>query len=92
MLCAPNDVDIVLHVETTRGIASETARALESLGYELAPSIEERNHAAHRFKREESTNDQRTAPDHSRAHHHGERAIAVRRGRPQGRCVSDRLT
>ncbi|RHW23927.1 hypothetical protein D0Z08_27160 [Nocardioides immobilis] len=28
-----NDVFIVLHVETTRGIASETARALESLDY-----------------------------------------------------------
>ncbi|GAA4823504.1 hypothetical protein GCM10025786_34530 [Nocardioides caeni] len=49
-----NDVDIVLHVETTRGIASETARALESLGYELAPSIDERNSTAHRFKRGES--------------------------------------
>ncbi len=52
-----NDVDIVLHVETTRGIASETARALESLGYELAPSIDDRNNAAHRFKRGESTVD-----------------------------------
>lgn len=49
-----NDVDIVLHVETTRGIASETARALESLGYELAPPIDERNNTAHRFKRGES--------------------------------------
>lgn len=38
-----NDVDIVLHVETTRGIASETARALESLGYELSPSIDDRD-------------------------------------------------
>jgi len=46
-----NDVDIVLHVETTRGIASETARALESLGYEVAPSIDERSNTAHRFKR-----------------------------------------
>ncbi|WP_221177310.1 hypothetical protein [Nocardioides marmoriginsengisoli] len=52
-----NDVDIVLHVETTRGIASETARALESLGYELAPSIDERNNTAHRFKRGVSTVD-----------------------------------
>jgi hypothetical protein len=34
-----NDVDIVLHVETTRGVAGETASALESLGYELTPSI-----------------------------------------------------
>jgi len=52
-----NDVDIVLHVETTRGIASETARALESLGYEVAPSIDERSNTAHRFKRGESTVD-----------------------------------
>lgn len=29
-----NDVDVVLHVETTRGVASESARALESLGYD----------------------------------------------------------
>ena len=43
-----NDIDIVLHVETTRGIASETGRALEALGYELAPSIDERNNTAHR--------------------------------------------
>lgn len=29
-----NDVDVVLHVETTRGLAAATATALESLGYE----------------------------------------------------------
>ncbi len=52
-----NDVDMVLHVETTRGIASETARALEALGYKLASSIDERNNTAHRFKRGESTVD-----------------------------------
>ncbi len=52
-----NDVDIILHVETTRGIASETARALESLGYELSPSIDDRNNTAHRFKRGEATVD-----------------------------------
>ena len=52
-----NDIDIVLHVETTRGVASETARALESLGYELAPSIDERNNTAHRFRRGGSTVD-----------------------------------
>jgi hypothetical protein len=52
-----NDVDIVLHVETIRGIASETAKALESLGYELAPSIDERDNTAHRFKRGASTVD-----------------------------------
>jgi len=58
-----NDVDIVLHVETTRGVASETARALESLGYELAPSIDERNNTAHRFKRRESAVDVTSGPD-----------------------------
>lgn len=52
-----NDVDIVLHIETTRGVATETASALESLGYALAPSIDERNNTAHRFKRGESTVD-----------------------------------
>lgn len=52
-----NDVDIVLHVETTRGIASEAARALESLGYELSPPVDDRNNIAHRFKRGEATVD-----------------------------------
>lgn len=52
-----NDVDIVLHVETTRGVASETASALESLGYQLTPSIDERNNTAHRFKRGDATVD-----------------------------------
>jgi len=40
-----NDVDIVLHVETTRGVAAQTASALESLGYQLTPSIDDRNSA-----------------------------------------------
>lgn len=52
-----NDVDIVLHVETTRGIAAQTAKALESLGYEFRPSIDDRNDTAHRFKRGDSTVD-----------------------------------
>lgn len=52
-----NDVDIVLHVETTRGVAGETASALESLGYELTPSIDDRNNTAHRFKRGDATVD-----------------------------------
>lgn len=49
-----NDVDIVLHVETTRGVASEAARALESIGYVFRPSIDERNKVAHRFTRADS--------------------------------------
>ena len=52
-----NDVDIVLHVETTRGIAAATAKALESLGYEFTPSIDDRNETAHRFKRGDSRGD-----------------------------------
>jgi hypothetical protein len=49
-----NDVDIVLHVETIHGVASETALALESLGYELTPSIDSRRDTAHRFRRGDS--------------------------------------
>lgn len=49
-----NDIDIVLHVETTRGVASEAARALESIGYVFSPSIDDRNSIAHRFTRSES--------------------------------------
>jgi hypothetical protein len=41
-----NDVDIVLHVETTRGVAATAATALESLGYELAPSTDPRVESA----------------------------------------------
>ena len=44
----------MLHVETTRGVASEAVRALESIGYEFSPSIDERNNIAHRFTRAES--------------------------------------
>lgn len=59
-----NDVDIVLHVETTRGVAAETAKALESLGYEFSPSIDDRNDTAHRFKRGEASVDLvASAPD-----------------------------
>jgi hypothetical protein len=52
-----NDVDIVLHVETTRGVAAATASALESLGYELTRSIDPRIETAHRFRRGEATVD-----------------------------------
>jgi hypothetical protein len=56
-LRATNDVDIVLHIETSRGVVAETARALESLGYEFAPSIDDRNDVAHRFRRHDATVD-----------------------------------
>lgn len=52
-----NDVDIVLHVETSRGVASETATALRSLGYELRSAVDPRNNTAHRFVRGASTVD-----------------------------------
>ena len=52
-----NDVDIVLHVDTARGVAARAAVALESLGYVLTPSIDDRNNTAHRFKRGTSTVD-----------------------------------
>lgn len=45
------DVDMVLHIETTRGVAGEATRALESLGYAFAPSIDDRATIAHRFPR-----------------------------------------
>lgn len=46
-----NDVDMVLHVETTRGVAARAASALESIGYRFSPSIDERSTVAHRFIR-----------------------------------------
>lgn len=46
-----NDVDIALHIETARGTPNTTANALESLGYELKPSIDPRNNVGHRFTR-----------------------------------------
>lgn len=52
-----NDVDIVLHVETTRRLPATAADALESLGYELAPSIDPRERTAHRFRRQGSVVD-----------------------------------
>lgn len=46
-----NDVDIVLHIETSRGVASETATALRSLGYSLRSAAGSRDNTAHRFYR-----------------------------------------
>lgn len=48
---ATNDVDIVLHIETRRGLPTAPATALEGLGYQLQPSIDPRNNTAHRFER-----------------------------------------
>lgn len=59
-----NDVDIALHIETARGTPNTTANALESLGYELKPSIDPRNNVGHRFtpERAVSTSSAPTRP------------------------------
>lgn len=54
---ATNDVDIVLHIETRRGLPTAVATALEGLGYQLQPSIDPRNNTAHRFVRGTSSID-----------------------------------
>lgn len=46
-----NDVDIVLHIETRRGVPNAVADELERLGYEFRPSIDLRTKTAHRFVR-----------------------------------------
>ena len=52
-----NDVDIVLHIETRRGVPNLTAAALEGLGYRLRESVDPRANTAHRFVRGTSTVD-----------------------------------
>lgn len=52
-----NDVDIVLHIETQRGIPNAVATVLEGLGYLFQPSFDVRNRTAHRFVRGTSTVD-----------------------------------
>lgn len=47
-----DDVDIVLHIETTRGLPAVTASALRSIGYELRDTIDPRDNTAHRFIRD----------------------------------------
>lgn len=100
-----NDVDLVLHVETSRGIAAEAANALESIGYAFAPSIDERSTIAHRLVRGTSrvdlvasatdvvdalVADQRAPADHTRANDDGQRAVPIRCADPQGGRVPDR--
>lgn len=46
-----NDVDIVLHIETGRGVPAQTASALEQIGYELQRAVDPRSNTAHRFLR-----------------------------------------
>lgn len=52
-----NDVDIVLHLETSRGVPAAAAAALERIGYELLASVDPRANTAHRFVRGRSSVD-----------------------------------
>ncbi|GGF33847.1 hypothetical protein GCM10011519_04140 [Marmoricola endophyticus] len=54
---ATNDVDIVLHIETSRGVPAQTAAALEGIGYRLLDSFDPRDSTAHRFVRGDSAVD-----------------------------------
>lgn len=49
-----NDVDIVLHIETRRGVPTAAATALEQIGYRLQSAVDPRNNTAHRFVRGQS--------------------------------------
>lgn len=58
-----NDVDIG-HIETSRGVAAQTATALRALGYALRPAVDPRDNTAHRFYRGATKTDLVTArPD-----------------------------
>ncbi len=47
-----DDVDIVLHIETTRGLPAAAATALEGIGYQLVTSLDSKEKTAHRFTRD----------------------------------------
>lgn len=51
VLRATNDIDIIVHIESSRGVPNTTAAALERLGYRLRESIDPRQNTAHRFVR-----------------------------------------
>ncbi|WP_022919232.1 hypothetical protein [Ruania albidiflava] len=46
-----DDVDMVVHIETRRGVPNMVARALESIGFVFQPSIDDRSGHGHRFAR-----------------------------------------
>lgn len=52
-----SDIDMVLHIETTCGVAAEAARTLESLGYNLLLQTGPRSETAHRFLRADAKGD-----------------------------------
>ena len=86
-----NDVDIVLHIETSQGVAAETAAALRSLGYELRPAVDPRDNTAHRFFRGTSKIDLVTdRPDEEDAARGGRRRPGLRSPRPEGHRTTRR--
>jgi hypothetical protein len=52
-----NDIDIVLHIETSRGVPNQTATKLETIGYRLQEKVDPHSNTAHRFVRGTSTVD-----------------------------------
>jgi hypothetical protein len=70
-----DDVDIVLHIETARGVPTMAARALESLGYRLQASGDSRDNTAHRWVRDGQLVDVLTAD------HPAPKVIETMRGR-----------
>jgi predicted nucleotidyltransferase len=80
-----NDVDIVLHVETSRGVPAAAADVLESLGYRLTTPVDPRNKTVHRFTRGDSRVDLLTSTkdtvDVLLADHTAPRVVEKLRGR-----------
>jgi predicted nucleotidyltransferase len=81
-----NDVDIVLHIETSRGVPAETARALESIGSRLRDAVDPRDNTAHRFVRGDSNVDLVASADQEiidvlRADHPAPTVVEALRGR-----------
>lgn len=73
-----HDVDIVLHIETARGVPSATAEALESLGYRMTTSLDPFSTTGHRFLRD---SDRRDAVDVVVADHPAPRIVERMRRR-----------
>jgi hypothetical protein len=80
-----NDVDIMLHIETSRGVPASAADVLESLGYRLSTPVDPRNQFAHRFIRDDTRVDLVTSAadtiDMVLADHAAPRVVEKLRGR-----------
>src|SRR5688500_18050016 len=46
-----DDIDIALHIETSRGVPGKIADALEAIGYRLRETVDPRDNTAHRWVR-----------------------------------------